>query len=336
MGDICKMKQWKLCAVMVIFLFIISNLLGQNIPKCSEIFFSEYVEGSRNNKALEIYNPTDKTVNLSQYRIVRWPNGSVQFSFAMSHKLNGFLHAKKTMVLVIDKQDVTKVGLDTPVVSFLKQKATLFLGNTDSINFSMSFNGDDALSLEKYNTQLGKYVAVDIFGKIGDKPNPCWTDKYPYLGQGNWYSLDRTLIRKSWITHGLDTIENGVLKAINPTSYFNPTLEWISHPKDMFDSLGSHQCMCENAGLAAKDNLELHFYPNPTAGNVFANLDISLVKSVHVVSLLGEVIPLELKSLFEMQNGKLEINLGHIKPGMYACWVTLLDGRSLVGKIVKV
>jgi predicted extracellular nuclease len=25
---------------------------------CSELFFSEYVEGSSNNKALEIYNPT--------------------------------------------------------------------------------------------------------------------------------------------------------------------------------------------------------------------------------------------------------------------------------------
>ena len=60
---------------------------AQNVPVCTELFISEYVEGSRNNKALEIYNPTDKTVNLSQYRIVRWSNGSSQFSFALSHKL---------------------------------------------------------------------------------------------------------------------------------------------------------------------------------------------------------------------------------------------------------
>jgi hypothetical protein len=178
------------------------------------------------------------------------------------------------MVLVIDKQDITKVGLDTPVVSFLKQKATLFIGNNDSINFSMSFNGDDALSLEKYNVQLGKYVAVDIFGKIGDKPNPCWTDKYPYLGQGNWYSMDRTLIRKSWITHGIDTIESGILKAINPTYFYNPTIEWISYPKDMFDSLGSHYCNCENAGLSDIKKLELQFYPNPAANKVYVNLEV--------------------------------------------------------------
>ena len=31
----------------------------------SELFFSEYIEGSSNNKALEIYNPTDNAINLS-------------------------------------------------------------------------------------------------------------------------------------------------------------------------------------------------------------------------------------------------------------------------------
>lgn len=310
--------------------------MGQNIPKCSEIFFSEYVEGSRNNKALEIYNPTNETVNLTQYRIVRWSNGSTQFSSALSHKLKGLLPSRKTIVLVIDKQDITKVGLDTPVVSILKQKATLFLGNNDSFNFSMSFNGDDALSLEKYNAQLGKYVAVDIFGKIGEKPNPCWTDKYPYLGQGNWYSLDRTLIRKSWITHGIDSVENGILKATNPTSYFNPATEWISYPKDMFDSLGSHHCNCENAGLPEIKNIEMQFYPNPIADKVVIYLEASMVKNICLVSIMGEVIPLDLFSTSEQQLGKLELNVKHIEPGMYVCWVTLLDGTTLVGKIVKV
>jgi len=310
--------------------------MGQNIPKCSEIFFSEYVEGSRNNKALEIYNPTNKTVNLSQYRIVRWSNGSTQFSSALSHKLKGFLPSRKTIVLVIDKQDITKVGPDTPVVSILKQKATLFLGNNDSFNFSMSFNGDDALSLEKFNAQLGKYVAVDIFGKIGDKPNPCWTDKYPYLGQGNWYSLDRTLIRKSWITHGIDSNENGILKATNPISYFNPTTEWISYPKDMFDSLGSHHCNCENAGLSDIKNIKMQFYPNPTADKVVVYLEASMVKYICLVSLMGEVIPLDLFSSSAQQNRNLELNVEHIEPGMYVCWITLLDGTTLVGKIVKV
>jgi predicted extracellular nuclease len=94
------MMQWRFSVVMAVCLWNISNLMGQNIPKCSEIFFSEYVEGSRNNKALEIYNPTNETVNLTQYRIVRWSNGSTQFSSALSHKLKGLLPSRKTIVFL--------------------------------------------------------------------------------------------------------------------------------------------------------------------------------------------------------------------------------------------
>ena len=41
----------------------------------TDLYFSEYVEGSSSNKALEIYNPTNATVDLSQYGIVTNTNG---------------------------------------------------------------------------------------------------------------------------------------------------------------------------------------------------------------------------------------------------------------------
>ena len=34
---------------------------------CGDLFISEYVEGWGNNKALEIYNPTNQAINLNGY-----------------------------------------------------------------------------------------------------------------------------------------------------------------------------------------------------------------------------------------------------------------------------
>ena len=60
--------------LLTLSLFAISNLaISQG---CDDLFFSEYVEGYANNKALEIYNPTSTAINLSGYSIARFSNGS--------------------------------------------------------------------------------------------------------------------------------------------------------------------------------------------------------------------------------------------------------------------
>ena len=41
---------------------------------CDELFFSEYVEGSAKNEAVEIYNPTGVSINLSPYSIKVFKN----------------------------------------------------------------------------------------------------------------------------------------------------------------------------------------------------------------------------------------------------------------------
>ena len=45
-------------------LFVFAAVAAGAQP-CTELFISEYVEGSSNNKAIEIYNPTGVAVNLS-------------------------------------------------------------------------------------------------------------------------------------------------------------------------------------------------------------------------------------------------------------------------------
>ncbi|SVE53862.1 uncharacterized protein METZ01_LOCUS506716, partial [marine metagenome] len=41
------------------------------VPVSAGLFFSEYIEGSSYNKALELYNPTEDTVNLANFRIAQ-------------------------------------------------------------------------------------------------------------------------------------------------------------------------------------------------------------------------------------------------------------------------
>ena len=62
------------------YAFMLAAMVGISInlqaQDCSELFISEYIEGSSNNKCIEIYNPTDGTVNLSSYQLAFYFNGS--------------------------------------------------------------------------------------------------------------------------------------------------------------------------------------------------------------------------------------------------------------------
>jgi len=49
---------------------------GNTINACGGLFFSEYIEGSSFNKAIEIYNGTGAPVDLSAYKVELYINGA--------------------------------------------------------------------------------------------------------------------------------------------------------------------------------------------------------------------------------------------------------------------
>lgn len=139
----------------------------QNEQQAGDLFISTYVEGSSWNKALEIYNGTGRSVDLSKYTLQKQSNGAGYFGSTLS--LTGTLDNNKTYVIV-HKQ----AGPE------LMAKANLV---TDSV---LQFNGNDAVSLQRSG------VTIDMVGEANAGADVNW-------------GMDVTLQRKSFVTHPIST-----------------------------------------------------------------------------------------------------------------------------------
>ena len=112
-------------------------------PTGSELYISEYVEGSSNNKYLELYNPTEQTIDLSQYALDLNTNGGSNWSndgsgFKNYTELSGTLAAKSTIV-------------------YKNANAEIYDGEATECS-AVNFNGNDPIGLFK-NGKL-----IDIVG----------------------------------------------------------------------------------------------------------------------------------------------------------------------------
>ncbi len=137
---------------------------------CSELLISEYVEGSGNNKFIEIYNPTGATVTLTGvYDIQLYTNGSSTAGATIP--LSGSIAAYGVFVL---ENTGETIGV-----------------TADQQSGSLGFNGDDAIVLRKSST------IIDVIGQIGFDPGSEWVGTTCTQG-----TKDGTLVRKSTIQSG--------------------------------------------------------------------------------------------------------------------------------------
>ena len=132
--------------------------------RAGNLLISSYVEGSSYNKAIEIYNGTGATIQLSDYMVAKQSNGTGDYESV--YRLSGNLADGQSVVVV--HQLCTNEDL--------KAKATFF---TDSV---MNFNGNDALAL------LHNNLRVDAVGYFDAGADQMWGE-------------NKTLYRSAAVTH---------------------------------------------------------------------------------------------------------------------------------------
>lgn len=265
---------------------------------CSDLFISEYVEGWSNNKAIEIYNPTDQPVDLSQYFIARYSNGSTSHTSGQTASIGveliGTLAPYDVHVGVIDKRDPNGQGQEAPVWDSLQARADEFYCPVYANSYAFYFNGNDALILYKGDiNNIANATVIDVFGKVGEDPGPGsgWSTGFPYNNEaGVIVSQDHSLLRKASVLKGQP----------NPIpSFFDPLAEYDSIPPVVdiggqlygnWSSLGEHTCDCETLSLEeAASQPSVSIAPNPSNG-IFTVKNIGNYSDVQVINSLGQEV----------------------------------------------
>ena len=145
--------------------------LGSARAAPTELFFSEYIEGTSNNKALEIYNGTGAPIDLAanNYAVQMCFNGST--TCTLNIPLVGTVAAGDVFVLA-------QSAAGAPI-----------LAQADQTNGSGWFNGDDVVVLRK------GAALIDVIGQLGVDPGTEW-------GTGLTSTADNTLRRQVSIEAG--------------------------------------------------------------------------------------------------------------------------------------
>ncbi|MGC9336561.1 MAG: lamin tail domain-containing protein, partial [Candidatus Cloacimonadia bacterium] len=177
------------------------------------VFFSEYIEGSSQNKALEIYNGADSEISLSNYRIAQSTNGN-GWQYWHYFPEGASIAAGDVWVITTDQANSTLQAVADEILSY------------PSV---VHFNGNDARGLGKTTDGGQTWTLIDVIGVATEDPITGWD-----VAGVSEATQDHTLVRKAEITQGnTDWLSSAGTNADDS--------EWIVYEIDTFDYLGSHE-----------------------------------------------------------------------------------------------
>ena len=192
------------------FLTVLFMAVNISQAQCT-LFFSEYAEGSSNNKYLEIYNPTNMEVDLSGYAfpsVSNAPSVPGEYEFWNTFDEGATIAPGGFYV-------IAHGSADPAILAFANQTHT-YLSNGDDGYMLVQGTEDD-------------YVQVDAIGDWNGDPGSGWD-----VAGVTAATKDHTLVRKSTVTQGNggDWITSAGTNAEDS--------EWIVHPQNTWNYLGSH------------------------------------------------------------------------------------------------
>lgn len=171
--------------------------------QAQDLFISEYLEGSSNNKAIEIFNGTGAPVDLANYTLRLASNGGV-WSTTNSITLSGTL-ANNDVFVVANAQANAAIQAVADI--------------THTVTY---FNGNDCIGLFNGTT------LIDIIGVYQNDPGTAW----PVAGVDG-ATLNHTLVRKPNVVQGNVNWVAGAGTNVDNS-------EWIVHPQDYVSDIGMH------------------------------------------------------------------------------------------------
>lgn len=147
-----------------------------------DIFIHAYSEGNGNNKYIVLYNPTDKEVDLSAYKLAcdQWGGKTNSNLGVKSAPLSGTIQAKGF-----------KVFSHSAAVSYKNEDGTLKYKGEEpdkSPANAFGFNGDDCMALLKNDDSV-----IDVFG-------PYFKKAQKWVDGDKGVAADKTFIRKSSVS----------------------------------------------------------------------------------------------------------------------------------------
>lgn len=178
----------------------INSLFCAITEGCTDLFISEYLEGTGNNKALEIYNPTQEPINLGPYRLECYNDASL--TPVNSLNLQGIIQPGQAYVI---GNSAGNAGI---------------IAASDVLSNVTFFNGNDPIVLRKNG------AIIDIMGIIGPEADPVEPNGF-IVADGAGNMKDHTLVRKANINQG-------------SLNWFTGQAEWDVYPINTTSFLGSH------------------------------------------------------------------------------------------------